>query len=108
MYGNGQVSKQHVIQATSNAHLSMPKDILHQWLAASDPIKRGIYNIPTLMAYLERSQVIDRVKSSKLNSVGGSRPISKSSTLNFSSKYLVKREKKDTLFRNWKFITCYN
>ena len=86
MYGNGQVSKQHVIQATSNAHLSLPKDILYQWLAASDPIKRGIYNIPTLVAFLERSQVIDRVKSSKLNSVGGSRPISKSSTLNFSSK----------------------
>ena len=66
MYGNGQVSKQHVIQATSNAHLSLPKDILYQWLAASDPIKRGIYNIPTLVAFLERSQVIDRVKSSKL------------------------------------------
>ena len=84
MYGNGQVSKQHVIQATSNAHLSISKDILHQWLAASDPIKRGIYNIPTLVTYLERSQVIDRVKTSKLSSAG-SRPMSKSSTLNLSS-----------------------
>ena len=89
MYGNGQVSKQHVIQATSNAHLSIPKDIFHQWLAASDPIKRGIYNISTLVTYLERSQVIDRVKTSKLSSAG-SRPMSKSSTLNFSSNFLKK------------------
>ena len=43
MYGNGQVSKQHVIQATSNSKLSVPKDVMHLWLTASDPIKRGIY-----------------------------------------------------------------
>ena len=32
--------KQHVIQAASNAHLSVPKDVLHVWLTNCDPINR--------------------------------------------------------------------
>ena len=84
MYGNGQVSKQHVIQATSNAKLSVPKDVMHLWLTASDPIKRGIYSIPKLVNFLERSQpnVINRVKT---NQSSNSMHVSKSS-LDFSSK----------------------
>ena len=81
MYGNGQVSKQHVIQAASNAQLSVPKDVLNQWLKASDPINRGIYSIPKLISFLERSQphAVNRIRTGRF----GSRPISKSS-LNLS------------------------
>ena len=65
MYGNEQVSKQHVIQAANNAKLVVSKEVLKRWLSACDPIKRGIYSIPKLVNFLERSQpnVISRVKS---------------------------------------------
>ena len=65
MYGNEQVSKQHVIQAANNAKLVVSKEVLKRWLSACDPIKRGIYSIPKLVNFLERSQpnVISRMKS---------------------------------------------
>ena len=65
MYGNEQVSKQHVIQAATNAKLVVSKEVLKRWLSACDPIKRGIYSIPKLVNFLERSQpnVISRMKS---------------------------------------------
>ena len=67
MYGNEQVSKQHVIQAANHAKLSVNKDVLKRWLSACDPIHRGIYRIPKLVSFLERSQpnVIARMKSGK-------------------------------------------
>lgn len=67
MYGNEQVSKQHVIQAANHAKLSIPRDVFGRWLMASDPINRGIYSIPKLVNFLERSQpnVISRVKTAK-------------------------------------------
>ena len=67
MYGNEQVSKQHVIQAANHAKLSVNKDVLKRWLSACDPIHRGIYRIPKLISFLERSQpnVIARMKSGK-------------------------------------------
>lgn len=69
MYGNEQVSKQHVIQAANHAKLSIPRDVFGRWLMASDPINRGIYSIPKLNNFLERSQpnVISRVKTAKLS-----------------------------------------
>lgn len=65
MYGNEQVSKQHVIQAANHSKLTVPKDVLSRWLTASDPINRGIYSIPKLVKFLERSQpdVINRVRT---------------------------------------------
>lgn len=67
MYGNEQVSRQHVVQAAQFAKLNMAKDVLNKWLAACDPINRGIYSIPKLVKFLEKSRpnVISRVKTSK-------------------------------------------
>ncbi len=67
MYGNEQVSKQHVIQAAQNSKLSVPRDVFGRWLVSSDPINRGIYSIPKLVNFLERSQphVISRMKTAK-------------------------------------------
>ena len=67
MYGNEQVSKQHVIQAANHAKLVVNKEVLKRWLSACDPINRGIYSIPKLVSFLERSQpnVIARMKSGK-------------------------------------------
>lgn len=65
MYGNGQVSKQHVIQATNHCKLTVTKTVLGRWLTSCDPISRGIYSIPKLVGYLERSScpaVVERKK----------------------------------------------
>lgn len=56
MYGNDQVSKQQVLQAAHNSNLNIDRGTLGQWLSNCDPHKRGIYNIPKLVRYLERSQ----------------------------------------------------
>ena len=69
MYGNEQVSRQHVVQAANNSQLSVPKDIFKRWMMASDPINRGIYRIPKLVDFLQRSQpnVIKRVKTANMS-----------------------------------------
>lgn len=73
MYGNEQVSKQHVIQAANNSKLAIPREVLGRWLVASDPINRGFYSIPKLVNFLERSQpnVIKRFKTAKLSKSHG-------------------------------------
>ena len=73
MYGNEQVSKQHVLQAANNSKLNVPKELVNRWLIACDPISRGIYSIPKLVNFLERSQpnVIKRVKTANLSKSHG-------------------------------------
>ena len=57
------------IQAATNSQLSVPKDTFKRWLVASDPINRGIYSIPKLVSFLQRSKpnVIKRVKTANMS-----------------------------------------
>ena len=57
LYGNDQVSRQHVIQAADVSGLiGLDKATLGKLLQASDLTKRGIYNINKLVGYMERAR----------------------------------------------------
>ena len=57
LYGNDQVSRQHVIQAADVSGLiGLDKATLGKLLQASDMTKRGIYNINLIVGYLERAK----------------------------------------------------
>jgi hypothetical protein len=75
-----QVSKQHVIQAANNSKLTITKEILSRWLTACDPISRGIYSIPKLVNFLERSKpnVVNRQRVKTAGRMMSGRELSKS------------------------------
>jgi len=106
MYGNEQVSKQAVIQAATNSQLSVPKDTFKRWLVASDPINRGIYSIPKLVSFLQRSEpnVIKRVKTANMSghalskshgqlSYGRTKDVAKQQEIEFPPLVLEKSDK---------------
>lgn len=55
MYGNGQVARQHVLQAATASNLRLNPEAIKLWLPACDRLGKGIYSIQKLVSYLERS-----------------------------------------------------